>query len=64
MEQWGSQWFNPSSRVVLIKLVLSSLAIYHNSIFLTPIGITKQIDSLQRIFLWQGGKIMGKISFY
>ena len=53
---WGSSWLNPAVKVVLIKLVLSSIPIYQCSILLAPKGVISLIDALLRKFLWKGGK--------
>ena len=52
MEQWGSQWIKITSRVVLLKVVLSSLSIYHNSILLShPSKVPLKLgDSIRNTF--------------
>jgi hypothetical protein len=54
--QWGSQWLNPTGRVILIKYVLSTLPLYQCSTILAPKCIAKHISMKIRSFLWQGGK--------
>ena len=53
---WGSTWLNHAGKVVLIKVVLSSIPIYYCSILLAPKGIITLIEALLRKFLWKGGK--------
>ena len=48
---WGETWLNLARKVVLLKLVLTSLPIYQNSILLAPKTMTLKIDGLLRIFL-------------
>jgi hypothetical protein len=36
LSHWGTQWLNPTTRVVLIKIVLSTLPIYQSSALLAP----------------------------
>jgi hypothetical protein len=57
---WGTQWLNPTTRVILIKVVLSSLPIYQCSTLLAPKCISNQIAKIIRSFLWQGGKMTHK----
>jgi hypothetical protein len=54
--QWGSHWLNPASRVVLIKLVLSSLPIFQFSTLLAPTNVKLSIAQELRGFLWHGVK--------
>ena len=53
---WGATWLNPTGKVILIKLVLSSISIYQSSILLAPKGILNRIESLLKNFLWKGRK--------
>ena len=40
---WGVQWLNNAGKLILIKLVLSSLPIFQESFLLAPNTITKQV---------------------
>jgi hypothetical protein len=56
IQAWGATWLNLAGKVVLLKSVLTSLPIYQNSILLAPKTIVNKIDTLLRIFMWEGGK--------
>ena len=48
---WGESWLNPAGKVVLIKVVLTSIPIYQCSILLAPKRILVNINSLLNNFL-------------
>jgi hypothetical protein len=56
IQSWGATWLNLAGKIVLLKSVLTSLPIYQNSIMLAPKSIINKIDTLLRIFLWEGGR--------
>ena len=56
IQNWGSNWLNLAGKTVLLKSVLMSIPIFQNSIPLAPASILKQMESLIRKFLWEGGK--------
>jgi len=60
MESWGSRWINPAGRLVLIRLVLSSLPLFQFSSLLAPKGALKDMAQIIHKFLWQGGKSNSK----
>jgi len=51
MAGWGSQWLNPTCRIILIKSILASLPIYQISTLLAPITSINQISKDIRKFL-------------
>ena len=53
---WGAHWLNLAGKVVLIKVVLTSILIYQCSILLVPKRILANINSLLKNFLCKGGK--------
>jgi hypothetical protein len=60
MESWGSRCLNPVGRMILIKLVLSTLPLFQFSSLLALKGVLKDMAHLIRKFLWQGGKSNSK----
>jgi ribonuclease HI len=56
ISSWGANWLSLAGRIVLIKSVLASVPIYQNSLLLAPGTTIKQMEALQRRFLWEGGK--------
>lgn len=51
---WKAKSLSFGGRIILIKAALSNLPIYYLSIFKIPIRIARQIETLQRKFLWRG----------
>ena len=60
---WGPIWLNLARKVVLIKAILNSFPLYQCSLFLAPIKVINQIESLVRSFLWHGGNNDGGKKF-
>ena len=56
IQAWGAAWLNLAGKVTLLKSVLSSIPVYHNTILLPPKSFISKVDTLLRIFLWEGGK--------
>jgi hypothetical protein len=56
LTHWGLQRLKPTLRIILIKVVLSTLPIYQCSSLLAPKFISNQIVKKIRSFLWKGGK--------
>lgn len=48
-------------RISLIKSVLSSLSIFQILFFKTPIGVYKEIEKIQNVFLWGSNAIKREI---
>ena len=59
ISSWGAQWLTLAEKVVLIKAILASIPIYHSSLLLAPNSIIQKIETMQRRFLWEGGKQTG-----
>jgi len=55
IQAWGETWLNLAGKVVPLKSILKSLSIYQNSI-LVPKTIVNKIDTMLRIFMWEGRK--------
>jgi len=53
---WGGQWLTKAGKLVLIKVVLSTLPIFQSSLLLAPKSTMEQISKLFQDFLWNGGK--------
>ena len=52
---WKTQYISKSGRITLIRSVLSSLPIYHLSLFRMPQKVCVRLERIQRQFLWGGG---------
>ena len=57
---WGATWLNKVGKLILINSVLTSLPVYQASILLAPRGFVRDLDSILRKFLWEGGRNEGK----
>jgi hypothetical protein len=57
---WGATWLNKAGKLILINFVLTSLPVYQASILLALRGIVRDIDSILRKFLWEGGRNEGE----
>ena len=53
---WGDHWLTKVGKLVLIKIVLSSLPVFQSSLLFAPKSIMSHISKLLRDFLWNGGK--------
>eukprot|EP00253_Pinus_taeda_P022123 PITA_22123 len=53
---WGSSWPNNAGKIILMKVILSSLLLYQHSILLAPKTFINKMEVLLRRFLWEGGK--------
>jgi hypothetical protein len=51
---WKGKLLSTSGRETLVKTVLSSIPIYHFTVFQAQKGVLKRIDRLRRSFLWRG----------
>jgi hypothetical protein len=60
ISSWGANWLSLAGMIVLIKSVLASVPIYQNSLLLAPSTTIQQMEAMQRIFLWEGGKQTGR----
>jgi hypothetical protein len=49
---WNGKWVNMAGRVELLKSVLASQDIYHLISLTIPLGTLKQINKLERSFMW------------
>lgn len=50
---WKSRLMNKSGRLVLVKSVLCAIPIHQLLVFAPPKRITKQLEKIQRSFLWE-----------
>ena len=49
-----------AGRVVLVKAILTAIAIYHLTPLDIPVEVLKKIDSIRRAYLWAGSdKVSG-----
>lgn len=51
---WKAKYLSFGGRITLIRAALLNLPLYFLSIFKLPIGIARQIETLQKQFLWRG----------
>ena len=51
---WIARHVATPGRVVLVKAVLTAIAIYHITPLELPVEVRKKIDSLRRAYLWAG----------
>lgn len=61
LASWNSLHLSLGGKIVLLKSVLNALPIYFISFFKLPIGVTGEIESLFRRFLWSGSEGCRKI---
>ena len=52
---WKTQYISKGGRITLIRSTLSSLPIYHLSLFRMPRKVCIRLERIQRQFLWGGG---------
>jgi hypothetical protein len=57
LDVWQDNSLSICGRSTLIKSSLSSVVIYHMSIFLLPKTTIKRMEKIRRRFFWQGGKL-------
>ena len=58
---WKTQYISKGGRITLIRSTLSSLPIYHLSLFLMPQKVCVRLERIQRQFLWGGSATEKKI---
>ena len=58
---WKTQYISKGGRITLIRSVLSSLPIYHLSLFRMPQKVCVRLERIQRQFLWGGSAPEKKI---
>ena len=51
---WKGKFLSSSGKEILVKTVLSSLPIYHLTVFHAQKWLIKRIDRIRRSFLWRG----------
>jgi len=57
---WSSKHLSFGGRLILLKVVMSSLPAYVLSFFKAPTGIVSSIESLFNCFFWEGVLTTGK----
>ena len=60
LASWTLKPLNLPSRLVLVKSVLQAMPVYIFSILLAPKSILREIQSIQRNFLWEGRESKAK----
>ncbi|MCH88765.1 RNA-directed DNA polymerase (Reverse transcriptase), partial [Trifolium medium] len=63
LNSWGNKLISLGGRIVLIKLVLNSIPIFHLSFMKMPVQVIKKVTRIQRDFLWGGVKGGRKLSW-
>ena len=61
--RWKGKFVSMTCRICLIKSMLSSLPLFHLSLYRMPVIVTKEIVKLQRKFLWDWGSERRKIAW-
>ena len=51
---WSAMHVAAPGRIILVKAVLTAIAIYHLTPLDIPVEVRKKIDSLRRAYLWAG----------
>lgn len=54
LQWWKGKFLSSSGRETLVKIVLSSLPIYHLTVFQAQKWLLKKVDQIRRSFLWRG----------
>ena len=50
---WGGQWLTKSSKLILIKSVLSAFPVFQSTLLLAPKSISAQITKILRVFFME-----------
>ena len=58
MASWKMEYISKSGKITLIRSTLSSLPIYHLSLFRMPQKICSSLERIQRQFLWGEGEAL------
>ena len=59
LAMWKRQYLAKGGRLTLVKRTLSSLPIYHTSLFVSPKKVSCRIEKIQRGIFW-GGRSLEK----
>ena len=62
LASWKLQYISKGGRATLIRSSLSSLPIYHLSLFRAPLKVCARLKRIQRQFLWGGSDLDKKVS--
>ena len=62
LASWKLQYISKGGRATLIRSSLSSLPIYHLSLFRAPLKVCARLERIQRQFLWGGSDLVKKVS--
>ena len=60
LASWKGRCLSIAGRTTLINSSLTSTFIYHMSMYLLPITVTKNLDKQRRSFFWQGNGLKKK----
>jgi hypothetical protein len=55
LNSWSGRLLSYGGRLTLINSVLASLPLYFFSFYKAPVGVIKQLNRIQRNFIWGGG---------
>ncbi|KAK9049762.1 hypothetical protein SSX86_031269, partial [Deinandra increscens subsp. villosa] len=61
LSRWKARYLSLGGRLVLAKAVLEALPSYFFSLYLAPVSVINQLESLRMRFLWSGGNKKGCI---
>ena len=62
LASWKLQYISKGGRATLICSSVSSLPIYHLSLFRAPLKVCARLERIQRQFLWGGNDLVKKVS--
>ena len=56
LQAWQAGMLSQGGRLVLVKTVLSAMAVYSFMALDPPLSVIKEIDKMRRAFLWKGSQ--------
>ncbi|KAL9672015.1 hypothetical protein QQ045_009589 [Rhodiola kirilowii] len=63
LASWRGASLSMAGRLVLIKSALCSLPLYYASLYKIPLSVVKEMEKIQRQFLWGGSEVRRKLHY-